>query len=241
MSNYLMDGYYRETAAEARTSERAKFLQRTYALVCVAFLALIGIDALLISSGVGLDIVRQMWAAPLSFIAVLVLFIAVGIFARYLARSDSPPLVQYLGLALYVCLEAIIFLVPLLICSLVPRFHDLPMQAGLLALIVFGGLTATVLISKKDFSPMYSGLFVLLWIVVGVAIVWFVVGGAFFGLALSAVLIAIFCAIILASTSRVLHHYSTHAHVSAALELFSALASLFYYILWFMMEVTARE
>src|SRR5258708_22329123 len=151
MSNYLMDGYYRETAATARQSERVTFIKKTYGLVALSFFAFVGILAVLTKTGIGLDIAKAMFASPISLLVLLALFIGTGYLARYLARSDMSVGAQIFGLALYVVVEALIFLPMILYCSLVPRFNDIPMQAGLMTLIVVGGLTATVFISKKDF------------------------------------------------------------------------------------------
>jgi FtsH-binding integral membrane protein len=44
-------------------------------------------------------------------------------------------------------------------------------------------------------------------------------------------MVALMCGFILYNTSNVLHHYGTHQHVAAALELFASVALLFWYIL----------
>ena len=243
MSIYLMDGYHREIpAAEARTSERVAFIKRTYSLVALAFLAFVGILALLVQTGVGLPIAKALFASPVTLLVLLVLFIGTGYLARYLARSQSSVVVQLSGLALYVIVEAIIFLPMLLICTLAgPKYADIPMQAGILTLIVVGGLTATVFISKKDFSFLGGILVTLSWVALGVIVLAIIAGGFTLGIWFSAAMIALACGFILYDTSNVLHHYPTNAHVPAALELFASIAFLLFYVMRLMIQLASSS
>ena len=58
-----------------------------------------------------------------------------------------------------------------------------------------------------------------------------VIGGGVVGLA---------AASILYTTSNIIHHYTLDMHVAAALELFAAVATLFYYILRILMQIRDR-
>src|SRR4029077_1664150 len=60
--------------------------------------------------------------------------------------------VQYAGLALYVLLEVVIFLPILGIAEIRFPGQHLPLQAGIVTLAAFAGLTAAVFASGKDFS-----------------------------------------------------------------------------------------
>ena len=110
-------------------------------------------------------------ANKIAWIVLLVLFIGGGMLAQRLARSDAPPATQYLGLALYVGLEVVFFLPILTVCTLIPRFEAIPLQAGIMTLTVFGGLSAVVLVSKRDFSFMGYGLRILGLLAIGLVIV----------------------------------------------------------------------
>jgi FtsH-binding integral membrane protein len=46
---------------------------------------------------------------------------------------------------------------------------------------------------------------------------------------------------ILYSTSKVMHEYETHQHVAAALELFAAVALLFWYVLRVVIALTSSR
>jgi FtsH-binding integral membrane protein len=129
MSQYLTDGYYGETAAYAPTNERVSFIQRTYLHLCGAVLAFVGLEALLINSGIGEQFLKMLIVNRMAWIGLMVFFIAGGMFAQWLARSDSPPATQYFGLALYVGIEAIFFLPILTLCMhLGPSLRPFPFR-----------------------------------------------------------------------------------------------------------------
>src|SRR5688572_19317996 len=102
--SYMVDGYHGEVAAAAPVSERIAFIRRVYAHLAVAILAFVGIEALLLSSGIADKLLAQLFVQPAAWIALMVLFIGGGYAAQYMARSTASVGVQYAGLALYVLL-----------------------------------------------------------------------------------------------------------------------------------------
>ena len=88
-----------------------------------------------------------------SWLIVMGLFMAVGYLADKLARSENSEQMQYLGLGLFVIAEAIVFLPLLFIATMFGGAGLIP-TAGLMTLLLVGGITATVFITKKDFSFM---------------------------------------------------------------------------------------
>jgi FtsH-binding integral membrane protein len=243
MSNgYLLEGYHGDTAASASRSERLAFIRRTYAHLTGAVVAFVILTTLLIKSGVGEGFLRTLMANSAAWIGVMVLFIAGGFAAQYLARSNASRPTQYLGLALYVGLWTIIFLPILTIAETHPRFagKNIAAQAGLMTLVVFAGLTAAVFLSKKDFSFLGTGIMVISFIALGLVIC-AVVFGFGLGIWFSVAMIALASACILYDTSNVLHHYRTDQHVGAALELFGSVAMLFYYILRLVMATSSSS
>ena len=106
----------------------------------------------------------------------------------------------------------------------------LPLQAGIVTLAAFGGLTAAVFISGKDFSFMGPVLWVLSFLALGLIIA-AVIGGFSLGLGFAVAMVALACGFIIYDTSNVIHHYNTNQHVAASLELFAAVALLFWYVL----------
>jgi FtsH-binding integral membrane protein len=97
-------------------------------------------------------------------------------------------------------------------------------------LILFGGLTLAVFVTRKDFSFLRTFL-----VFGGFAAMGFIVMAILFNFQLGAIftyaMIALCCGYILYDTSNVLHHYRIGQHVAAALALFASVALLFWYIL----------
>jgi len=91
-------------------------------------------------------------------------------------------------------------------------------------------LTAVVGLSKKDFS--FMGPFLTM---VGIGALVAIAGSVLFSVTLGfyfSIAMALFaCGAVLHDTSKVLHNYHEGQHVPAALQLFSSIALLFYYIL----------
>lgn len=223
-------------ASSSFTTERAAFIRRTYAHLAAALMALIGIEFVLLSvKGLDLQVLRAMTlnGSPWGFLIVFVGFIVLGTLAQNWAASQTSRGMQYLGLSVYVLLEAVI-LFPLL--AVVKWYgemkgdHSLIPTAGILTLAVFAGLTAVVFITKKDFSFLGSILTLCSFAAIG-----FIIAALIFGFSLgmffTAAMIVLMGGYILYDTSNVMHHYGTDQHVAAALALFASVATLFWYIL----------
>jgi uncharacterized protein len=228
--SYLVDGYHYETVASAPVSARVRFIRRTYAHLAVAIAAFVGIEAALFSTGLGLDIMKTMFAFRGAWIALMVLFVVGGIGAQMMARSRSSPGLQYAGLTLYVLLEVVIFLPLLAIAEREFPGQHLPVQAGALTLAVFAGLTAAVFWSGKDFSFLGPVLWVCSFLALGL-IVAAMIGGFNLGLVFMAAMVALAAGFIIYDTSNIIHHYGTDQYVAASLNLFASVALLFWYIL----------
>jgi uncharacterized protein len=236
MSNYLEDGYHGEAAAYAPANERAAFIRRTYLHLAVSIAALVAIEALLFKTGLGKEVLMRMFGSPISLLICLGLFIGGGFLARWMARSDASAPVKYAGLSLYVLLEAIILL-PLLYRALALKNGEMLInQAALLTLVVFGGLTLTVFLTRLDFSGLGPYLALAGWALFAV-----ILATIFFGMSNVLYIGICFACITLAAgyvlydTSNVLHHYQTNEEVGASIELLADVTLLFYYILRLLM------
>lgn len=205
---------------------RANFITRTYLHLLGAIVGFTLFEIFLFQSGLAASIAETLLGT--SWLLVLGGFMIVGwISSRVAATVESLP-AQYAALAAYVVADAIIF-VPLLYIaqSVAPGVIQ---SAAAVTLIGFAGLTAVVMITKRDFSFMRS---FLLW--GGVVALVLVVGGALFGFQLgtyfSVAMIAFAGVAILYDTSNVLHHYPENRAVAAALQLFASVALMFWYVL----------
>ncbi len=227
-------------AIRAEQSERAAFIRRTYAHLAGAVLAFVALETaffkLVPQEGIT-QFMQTMFGSPISILILFVAFMAVGSLARYWAHASASQAVQYLGLAIYVLFEALIFIPLLYIALYYVRDPNILPQAAILTLSVFGGLTMAVLTTGKNFSFLGPILSIASFLILGL-----IVAGIFFpsllGLGFSFLMVAVASAFILYDTSNVLHNYRTDQHVGAALELFASLALLFYYVLRILIQLS---
>jgi len=214
-------------AARAAADERSDFITKTYAHLAGAVGLFVVLETVLLSLP-GIDgLVGLMVGTRFGWLIVLGLFMGVSYLAESWARSAVSPATQYAGLGLYVLAEAVIF-VPLLYIVRTVDPAIIP-AAGVTTLILFGGLTAVVMITRKDFSflrsILYFGGFAAMGLIVIAILFQFSLGPIF-----TYAMIALACGYILYHTSNVLHHYRIGQHVAASLALFASVALLFWYV-----------
>lgn len=226
-------------AADAAPSDRAAFIRSTYLHLGFAILAFGVIEWWLL---------QQAWVEPLvarmtngmMWLVVLGAFMVVSWIADAMARSSTSKGAQYVGLGIYVVAEAVIFLPLLWIAMQVAGDASLILKAGMITGFLFGGLTFTAFVTRKDFSFfrgfLMIGGFVALGIIVASLLFGFDLGLIFSGA------MAIFASIaILYTTSNIIHHYHTDQAVAASISLFAAVALLFWYILRILISLAASE
>ncbi|HEX9001044.1 MAG TPA: Bax inhibitor-1 family protein [Blastocatellia bacterium] len=223
---------------QAEASERAGFIRRTYAHLALAVLAFMAIEAFLLRLPFA-GAMAAVMTGGYSWLIVLAAFMGVSWLAERWAHSDASPGMQYLGLGIYVVAEAILFLPLLYIAANFASAEVIP-TAGLITGFLFAGLTATVFITRKDFSWMRSVLVIGGFVALGV-IAASIVFGFSLGIIFSAIMILFASAAILYDTSQVLHHYRTDQHVAASLSLFASVALLFWYVLRFVMSLSSDD
>ncbi|REJ65097.1 MAG: permease [Planctomycetota bacterium] len=220
-------------AAQAAVNERAGFIAKTYLHLTGAILAFIAIEAALLQSPLPERMMALLAGSPYSWLIVLGGFMVVSWLAHAWASSDTSVPMQYLGLSLYVVAQAFIF-VPLLYIANKTQ-PGVIAEAALATLLLFGGMTAVVFITRKDFSFMRGFL-----MFAGFAAIAFIIGSIVTGFSLgwmfSVAMIVFACGYILYDTSNVLHHYRIGQHVAAALALFASVALLFWYVLQLFMS-----
>ena len=226
-------------AAFAQESERTTFIRRTYLHLAGAIAAFVAIETIIfamVPPETLQGVMQTFFGFKFAWIALMIGFVGIGWLAQSWASSDTSPQMQYLGLGLYVVAQAIIFVPMLYLAMLQDPQGGLLQSAGLLTLIVFGGLTAMVFVTGSDFSWVGRILF---WagIVACGAVLCGVMFGFGLGLWFSVAMIGLASAYIMYDTSNVLHHYRTTQHVAAALALFASVALLFWYILRLLMSL----
>ncbi|MEQ1763349.1 MAG: Bax inhibitor-1 family protein [Pyrinomonadaceae bacterium] len=217
------------SAAEALPADRAKFIRKTYLLLAAAILAFIGLEFAIFSTGYADEIAATFLGTQYSWLIVLGAFMGISFLANWWASSTSSSIVQYLGLGLYIVAEAVIF-VPLIFIAAVYSDATVIPKAGIVSLGLFLGITATVFLTRADFSFLRSVV-----LIGGCAAFGLIAASLTFGFSLGSifafVMVAFAGTAILYNTSQVLHNYNTKQHVAAALTLFAGIALLFWYIL----------
>ena len=230
--------YNLQSAADSSASERAGFIRRTYVHLAVAILGFIAVEYYLVHSPFAAKLASSM-TSGMSWLIVLGLFMGVSYIANRLALSQTSQQMQYLGLGLFVIAEAIVFL-PLLYIATFYAGDGVIGTAGLMTLLLAGGITATVFITKKDFSFMGSILTIGGFVALGFILCSMIFGFSL-GLVFASVMVLFAAGSVLYSTSNVLHQYQTDQHVAAALSLFASVALLFFYILQVLMSLSNRD
>jgi FtsH-binding integral membrane protein len=221
----------------AEEQARAAFVQRTYVHLFGAILLFVAFEATvftLIPVATLDGVMRQLFASRFGWLAILFGFMGISWLANTWAMSDASRGMQYAGLALYVIAEGVIF-VPLLYVANTVAPMAIP-AAGVITLLMFGGLTALVFITGSDLTSWGK----YLWLA-GLGAVGVVICAVLFnfqlGVWFSGAMVVLAACYILYDTSNVLHRYRTEQYVAASLALFASVALLFWYILRLMMSM----
>jgi len=166
----------------------------------------------------------------MGWLLVLAAFMGVSYLANRWAMSDASNTTQYLGLAVYVIAEAVIFVPMIAIAMYASGDGSILVKAGIVTLGLFLGLTATVFLTRSDFSFLGPILAIGGFMALG-----FIVASALFGFSLGSVfafvMVAFAGSAILYNTSNVMQRFNTNQYVAASLTLFASIALLFWYIL----------
>ena len=222
--------------ATVGVNERVAFLRRTYGHLAAAIFALVGVTYLFVNSELGARFTFWAFGGSLNWLIVLGLFMVVGFITDRLARSDTSPALQYVGLGLGVLAEGIILTPLLFVAAHYSKDPYIIHKAGLFTLLIFAGLTATVFITRKDFSFLRGILMVGSFAALGIIIASMIFGfhlGTIFAVAM----IVLMAGYILYQTSLLMAYFRPTQHVSAALMLFSTIATLFWYVLTLLMSL----
>lgn len=217
-----------ELVSYATNIEQATFYRKTYSHVAIALLAFIVVEAILINT-VPESLIFSMVSSPFVWLFILGGFWLGSMLANKWTQAQDKS-TQYRGLGIYVLLEAIIFLPMIYIAMDLSDGLAIISQAGIITLSLFAGLTAVVFLTRVDFSFLRTVLVVGGFLALGL-----IVAGALFrfnlGLWFSVAMVALAAGGILYETYNIKNVYSTDQYVAAALQLFSSVMLLFWYVL----------
>ena len=197
------------TAAEASVGERVAFIRKVYAMFFAATLFAIG-GVLL-----GLAYPPLMIAAAQHPIIMFLLMIG-GVMGAQAVRHV--PGVNLAALFGFTTLTGVI-ISPLL--YVIGRTNPGSiLQAGVMTVAIFGGLTAYVFVSRRDFSFLRGMVTVGLVVVIGAGLINIFVGSLGFGFAISVAVLLLFSGFVLYDTSNIIRRYPTNEYVAGALSLY---------------------
>ncbi|AZQ44764.1 Bax inhibitor-1/YccA family protein [Nonlabens ponticola] len=216
---------------EVDDTTRATFYRKTYTHVALAVLLFIVLETMLLRIDPLVELMLSL-AQGWTWLLVLGGFMFATSYAEKLAHTTHDKTTQYGALFLFVLAEAIIF-VPLVYIALFygeMEYFSTINQAAIMTLALFTGLSAVVLLTKKDFSFLRSFLAIGFVIAIG-AIIAGMIFGFNLGLVFSAGMVVLAAGTILYQTSQLVHKYDTDQYVGASLGLFASLMLLFWYVL----------
>jgi FtsH-binding integral membrane protein len=211
---------------------RVTFYKKTYTYLALAVLLFIVVEFLFLQIDFIVNIGLQMiqgW----TWLIVLGGFMFVTNYAERMAMGTKDKKVHHAALFLYVVAEAFIFVPLIFIAMQVSDTQETSVltQAAIMTLALFGGLSAIVLITKKDFSFLKSIIAIGGFLAIGLIVAGTLFGGFNLGLWFSVGMVILAAGSILYQTSNMVHKYEEDQYVAASLGLFASLMLLFWYII----------
>jgi FtsH-binding integral membrane protein len=223
--------------ADAPVAARAAFYRRTYGLVA-ASLAAFGVALFgMFVTGIAQAVMNGFGSminslGGWSMLLVMLAFWGGSTVAQSLAFNRASRGSQYLGLGLYILLQALIF-IPIIAYTVIVTGGN-PGQILLPACLITGvlaaGLTVTVFMSSTDFSFLRTAIVIASFCALGAIVVSIVAGwtlGAWFSIAM----IVLMASVILYQTHEIKNTLETDQHVAAAFILFSSFVTLLFYVI----------
>jgi len=217
-------------AIDAAVDERLGFIRRTY-------LHLIGELA-----GVALVTYITLQSETLSKVAFMLLgnlliyfaaFFAVSLVSRKLMEGRKSLAIQYAGAGLWIFFLGLLVAPLAIIAKTNLGSYAVLWEGFLLTAFVFGGLTAYVFITRKDFSFLGGTIWLLSWLLVGACVLGVFAG--FAGLWMSVLWVALLAGWVLYDTSKVIHHRRVDEHVAASVDLLVDFVYMFIHIVILLM------
>jgi len=221
-----MNSPYSMPVSELSADARGSFLVRTYSHLALAIILFVGLEVWFFNSSIASAIVGVF--SSVSWLLVLGGFMILSWLATFLSQPSLSRPVQYGGLILCVLLQAIIT-VPLLAVA----NQSAPGTIASAAQATLGGfflLTGVVVVTRKDFSFLrtfliWGGLLGLATVVCA-ALFHFDLGTWF-----SVAMVVLAGGSMLYTTSSIMRDYPENADLAAAIQLFAAVALMFWYVL----------
>lgn len=229
--------------AAAAPAARADFYRKTYMLVAAACAVFGLVLAGTLSMPAVVNPLTQLFfgGGALGWLLVLAAFWGISMLANRLAFGGASEGTQLAGLGIYIVAEALLF-APML-NVLMMRFGDATLSeivapAAVSTLLLAGGLTATVFMTKTDFSFLRAFVSIGFVVALGAVVLLALFGGGIGTWFIIAMTVFI-SVVILYQTWMVKTQFRPDQHVGAALIIFAGVATLFWYLI--MIFASRRE
>ncbi|WP_299622639.1 Bax inhibitor-1 family protein [uncultured Tenacibaculum sp.] len=215
--------------AHSTDVERVAFYKKTYAHVAGGVLLFVLFEYFLLQSTAVVSFMMSMMQGY-KMLLLLGGFMLITNYAESTALRTTDKNLQYMAYAGYVFAEALFFVPLVYKAAIYTQGFEIFQQAGIVTLTLFAGLSAVVILTKKDFSFLRSALTIGFFIAMGL-----ILAGILFGFNLGLWFSVGMCALaggsILYQTSNLVHRFTTEDYIPAAIGLFASLMLLFWYIL----------
>ena len=227
--------------AQQPVDVRATYMRGVYTNLVLGIVAFIGIEFLLLSetlfgSPPPAAAIYEL-AASTNWLLILGGFMLVSWMASRLSVNARTPAQQWGGYGLLVFANSLIFAIPLYMASELDRLEGTNTigTAALISVAAFVGLSLVAVRSSKDFSFLgtllkWGGILALVAIVAGV------LTGSGLGTLFIVAMIGFAGGAILYDTQKIYRAYPPGTEVIAAMQLFSSIALLFWYVLQFLLR-----
>ncbi|HEV7859998.1 MAG TPA: Bax inhibitor-1/YccA family protein [Pyrinomonadaceae bacterium] len=204
-----MNSFAAQPAAQVSVAERMTFIRKVYALFFVGTLFAI--------AGVGIAFVFDPLMYAVAYHPFIALILMLGAVMGAQAVRHVPG-VNLLALFGFTTLTGIV--ISPLVAVVSQNNPNSLVQAGVLTVGIFGGLTAYAFISKKDFSFLRGMVVTGLIVVILAGVLNIFLASSAFSFAISTAALILFSGFVLYDTSNIMRRYPTNEYVAGALALY---------------------
>ncbi|MHC4954137.1 MAG: Bax inhibitor-1/YccA family protein [Planctomycetota bacterium] len=220
-------------AIDAAVDERLGFLRKTYGLLCLQILAVGAISALLIQNEALLaQIANFLFGNIFVYLAIV---IGLPWLTRSMLAGDKPLRVQYTAVGLWVVFLSCLVAPICYFAADKTGSYQIVGEAFLITIAIFGGLTAYVLTTRKDFSMLRGALWMGALGLFAIALISAFMGAAV-GIWYSIAWVILLAGWTLYDTSQVLHKRPVTQAVAASVDLLVDFVLMFLYIVMILMR-----
>ena len=220
-------------AIDAAVDARLGFLRKTYGLLCLQILAVGAISALVIQNEPLLESISRLMFG--NWIVYLALVFGLSLLTRRMLAGDKPMSVQYTAAGLWVLFLSCLVAPLCFMASRATGSYQVVGEAFLITVAIFGGLTAYVLTTRKDFSMLRGALWMGSLGMLAIALISYFMGASV-GIWYSIGWVVLLSGWTLYDTSQVLHHRPVTQYVAASVDLLVDFVYMFLYVLMILMR-----